>query len=48
MYLGASTGIGNHAVSYLATKYPKVRVFAGVRKEKDAEAVRAQGLPNLR
>lgn len=48
IHTGASTGIGNHAVKHLAGKHTDVVVYAGVRKEKDAEALRAEGLPNLR
>ena len=44
---GASTGIGYHAVLHLATRYPKMIVLAGVRKEKDADAVRALNMTNL-
>lgn len=45
---GASTGIGNHAVKYLAERHPSVVVYAGVRKDADFEAIKAVGLANLR
>ena len=45
---GASTGIGNHAARFLAQNHPNVLVWAGVRKEADAEAIQNEGLPNLR
>lgn len=45
---GASTGIGNHAVKYLAEKHASVVVYAGVRKAADFGAIKAVGLPNLR
>lgn len=35
-------------MKYLAGLHKDVVVFAGVRKEKDAEALKAEGLPNLR
>lgn len=41
---GASTGIGYDAAVHLADDFV---VFAGVRKEKDADALRALGKPNL-
>ncbi|GAB5034937.1 short-chain dehydrogenase reductase sdr [Nannochloropsis oceanica] len=41
---GASTGIGYDAAVHLADDFV---VFAGVRKEKDAEALRALGKPTL-
>lgn len=47
-YVGASTGIGNHAVKFLATEHPAVVVYAGVRKDADFEALQAEGLANLR
>jgi len=43
---GASTGIGRETARLAATQ--GWSVFAGVRKEADAEAIRAEGLPNLR
>lgn len=42
---GASTGIGNHAAQYLASH--GYTVFAGVRKEKDVQAIRQLNLPRL-
>ena len=45
---GASTGIGNHAVMYLAERHPDVIVYAGVRKEADADAIDKETLPNLK
>lgn len=45
---GASTGIGNHAVKYLAEKHSSIVVYAGVRKDADFEAIKAVGLSNLR
>lgn len=45
---GASTGIGNHAALHLAQRHPNVVVYAGVRKESDADALAAQGVSNLR
>ena len=42
---GASTGIGRHAAVELARE--GVHVFAGVRREEDADALGAEGLPNL-
>lgn len=45
---GASTGIGNHAALNLAQKHPDITVYAGVRKQSDADALAAQGLANLR
>ena len=42
---GASTGIGEATATRLATK--GFRVFAGVRKDSDAEKLRSQSLPNL-
>ncbi len=47
-YAGASTGIGNHAALYLAEHHPGVTVYAGVRKDKDLEAIAAQNIPNLK
>lgn len=43
---GASSGIGRHASISLARK--GYNVFAGVRKEKDAASIRAEGIPTLR
>src|SRR5438132_587683 len=42
---GASTGIGEATATRLAAK--GFRVFAGVRKEADAEKLRSQSLPGL-
>lgn len=42
---GASTGIGNATAQHLAQK--GYTVFAGIRNEKDAAALRALGLSNL-
>jgi NAD(P)-dependent dehydrogenase (short-subunit alcohol dehydrogenase family) len=44
---GASTGIGNHAVIYLAQKFPDMIVLAGVRKASDESAIVNHSLPNL-
>lgn len=44
---GASTGIGNHAAIHLATQYPLTTIYAGIRKDKDAEAITALNMPNL-
>lgn len=46
MITGASTGIGRHSAEYIAntTKYTVLR---GVRKESDADHVRAMRIPNL-
>lgn len=44
---GASTGIGRHAATYIAQNHPGVLVWAGVRKESDAESIEGEGLPNL-
>jgi len=46
IYIYTIEGIGRHASEYLAntTKY---LVFAGVRKEADAESIRAANIPNL-
>lgn len=43
---GASTGIGNHAAQALAGR--GYTVYCTVRKQADAEALKALGLPNLR
>lgn len=45
---GASSGIGRHAAEFIARDRPGYVVLAGVRKEKDAESVRQQKIPNLR
>lgn len=44
---GASTGIGQHVALYLADRYPKVTILAGVRKDADAEIVNSHKKPNL-
>ena len=44
---GASTGIGRHAVEYLALKYPNYVVLAGVRKDLDIDEIRQRQIPNL-
>jgi NADPH:quinone reductase-like Zn-dependent oxidoreductase len=43
---GASTGIGRHAAEALAAS--GYTVFAGVRKQKDAENIKSSNIPNLR
>ena len=43
---GASTGIGRATALHLARR--GWQVFAGVRKERDAEALRSEGMPSLR
>lgn len=45
---GASTGIGRHSAEYLAKKYPSYIVLAGVRKDADADSIRAVGFSNLK
>jgi short-subunit dehydrogenase len=44
---GASTGIGRHAVEYLANNYEGLIVFAGVRNEESMRQLQAIGLKNL-
>ena len=45
---GASTGIGRHAAEAIARYNKDFIVFAGVRKDSDAESIRSIGLKNLR
>jgi NAD(P)-dependent dehydrogenase (short-subunit alcohol dehydrogenase family) len=42
---GASTGIGRATARYLAER--STRIFAGVRREEDADSLRAEGLPEI-
>ena len=45
---GASSGIGHHAATTLAARRPGILVYAGVRKDSDAQAITDLGIPNLR
>lgn len=44
---GASSGIGRHAALHLA-KHHGYTVYAGVRKEKDAQSIRDEGVKSLK
>mgnify|MGYP003386486410 FL=1 len=45
---GSSSGIGKHATEYLAAKLSDFTVYAGVRKQSDADKITALGVSNLK